>query len=156
MLLPDQLQSFEVRDVSVYQADGSDVRIDYFSVDLGGGSQAQETIAVYVYRAPDALEAEWKDVAERMKRGWPGASPADPFPVPAHHPEDTKQMALIAGAHGADLTHATFVQTVLFHVGKWAVRYEITCPAADVDVTREKTRTFLRSLRAEEYADRTD
>lgn len=156
MLLPDQLQSFEVSDVSVYQADGGDVRIVYFSVDLGGGSQAQETITVYVYRAPDSLDAEWKDVAERTRRKWPGASAADPFPVPAHHPEDTKQMALIAGARGADLTQAVFVQTILFHVGKWAVRYDITCPAADVDVTRDKTRTFLRSLRAEEYANRTD
>jgi len=156
MLLPDQLQSFEVREVSVYQADGSDVRIDYFSVDLGGGSQAQESIAVYVYRAPDSLDGEWKDVVERTKRKWPGATTAAPLPLPEHHPEDTKQMALIVGAHGSDLSQATFVQTILFHVGGWAVRYDVTCPAADVEVTREKTRAFLRSLRAEEYADRTE
>ena len=156
MLLPDQLQSFEVREVSVYQADGSDVRIDYFSVDLGGGSQAQESIAVYVYRAPDSLDGEWKDVVEHTRRRWPGATTVTPLPVPEHHPEDTKAMALIAGARGGDLSQASFVQTMLFHVGTWAVRYDVICPAADVEVTREKTRTFLRSLRAEEYADRTE
>lgn len=156
MLLPDQLESFQVSEVSVYQADGSDVRVDYYSVDLGGGTQAHESISVYVYRAQDRLDAEWKAVAERANRKWPGASPAQPFPVPAHHPNDTKQLALIAGARGADLNSATFVQTTLFHIGPWAVRYDITCPAADVDATREKTRTFLRSLRAQEYAGRTD
>jgi hypothetical protein len=156
MLLPDQLESFEVSEVSVYQADGSDVRVDYYSVDLGGGTQAHESISVYVYRAQAPLDAEWKAVAERTSRKWPGASSTQPFPVPAHHPGDTKQLALIAGARGADLNAATFVQTTLFHIGPWAVRYDITCPAADVNATREKTRTFLRSLRAQEYAGRTD
>jgi hypothetical protein len=156
MLLPDQLESFQIGEISVYQPDGSDVRVDYYSVDLGGGTQAHESISVYVYRADAPLDAEWKAAAERTSRKWPGATAAQPFPVPAHHPEDTRQLALVAGARGTDLNDATFVQTMLFHIGPWAVRYEISCPAADVNATREKTRTFLRSLRAQEYAGRTE
>jgi hypothetical protein len=155
MLLPDQLESFQVSEVSVYQADGSDVRVDYYSVDLGGGSQSHESISVFVYRAPDTLAAEWKSVVERLQRRWPGAVTTEPFPVPEHHPDDTKQLALRAPARSGDPSDATFVQTVLFHVGKWAVLYDITCPAEDIGVTRERTRSFLRALRVEEYAGRT-
>jgi hypothetical protein len=156
MLLPDKLDSFEVSDVSVYQKDGSDVRIDYFSVDLGGGAQSHESISVFVYRAPDALEAEWKTVVDDVMRRWPGGTPASPFAAPAHYPNDTKQMALVAPARTGNKQDTTFVQEILFHVGEWAVRFEVTCPAEDLEAAREKTRTFLRSLRAEEYAGRTD
>jgi hypothetical protein len=156
MLLPDKLESFEVSDVSVYQTDGSDVRIDYFSVDLGGGSQSHESISVFVYRAHDALNTEWKTVSDTVKRRWPGGTPTSPFAVPAHHPEDTQQMALVAPVRTGDKADATFVQTILFHVGEWAVRYDVTCPAEDLAATREKTRTFLRLIRAQEYTGRTD
>ena len=156
MLLPDSLDSFEVSEISVYRKDGSDVRIDYLSVDLGGGSQSHESISVFVYRAPDPLEEEWKDVVDDVKRRWPGSSPASPFAAPAHHPEDTKQMALVAPARTGNKEDSTFVQAILFHIGEWAVRYEVTCPAEDLDAAREKTRSFLRSLRAREYAGRID
>jgi hypothetical protein len=152
MLLPDETESFKASEVSIYAADGSDVRLDYSSVDLGRGSQSSESISVFVYRAPDDLEREWKSVTERMGRKWPGATAAEPFPVPAYHPLKTKQMAMIAPARTGDNTNATFVQATLFHQGEWAVRYEITCPAVDVGVAREKTRTFLRSIRARERA----
>ncbi len=156
MLLPDKLESFEVSDVSVYKADGSDVRIDYFSVDLGGGSQSHESISVYVYRTSKSPDADWRAVTDDVKRQWPGATPASPFPVPAHHPDDTKQLAWVAPARQGAKGDTTFVQTLLFRVGEWAVRYDITCPAEDLDATREKTRTFLRSIRSQEYTGRTD
>jgi hypothetical protein len=154
MLLPDKLESFQVREVSVYQADGSDVRIDYYSVDLGGGSQAHESISVFVYPATGDLDSDWKSAVERVRRQWPGATTTQPFRVPRHHPPETKQMAVIAPGPSGREDDATFVQTILFHEGKWAVRYEVSCPAADLEATREKTRAFLRSLRAEEYSNR--
>jgi hypothetical protein len=147
VLLRNEAESFKVTDVSVYAANGSDVRLDYVSVDLGSGSQLQETISVFVYRAPADLDGEWKSVAERMKQKWPGATPAEPFPVPERHPVDTKQMAMLAPPQSQGSTQATFVQTSLYHQGEWAVRYEIACPATDVDVARKRTRAFLRSLR---------
>jgi len=155
MLLPDKLESFQVSEVSVYQADGSDVRIDYYSVDLGGGSQTHESISVSVYSATDDLESDWQSAVKQAKRRWTGATTAEPFPLPAHHPADTRQMAMVAPVRGGEKDAATFVQTMLFHEGKWAVRYEVTCPAADLGATREKTRTFLRSIRAREYTNRT-
>jgi hypothetical protein len=156
MLLPDKLESFEVSDVSVYKADGSDVRIDYFSVDLGGGSQSHESITVFVYRTNKSPDAEWRAVTDDVRRQWPDATPTSPFAVPAHHPEDTRQLAWVAPAHQGAKGETTFVQTLLFRVGEWAVRYDITCPADDLDATREKTRTFLRSIRAQEYTGRTN
>lgn len=156
MLLPDKLESFQVSEVSVYRADGSDVRIDYYSVDLGGGSQAHESISVFVYPATEDLDSDWEAAVERTKRRWPGATATEPFRVPEHHPPETRQMAIVVPGRSGRKADATFVQTILFHEGKWAVRYEVSCPAADLDATREKTRTFLRSLRTEEYRNRID
>jgi len=148
MLLPNRSEFFEVGDVSVYAADGSDVRLDYAAVDLGADLQSRESISVFVYRAPGALEHEWKSVVDRMKRERPGAKAAEPFPLPEKHPPETKQFALITPDRSGDEAKATFVQVTLFHQGSWAVRYEIACPLVDVDVVRSKTRAFLRSLRA--------
>jgi hypothetical protein len=148
MLLPDEAQPFTAADVSVFAADGSDVRVDYASVGLGAHSQSRESIHVFVYRAPQALDGEWSTVVAAMKRKYPGAKPADPFPVPDKHPTEIKQMAWTAPSDTGDSTSGTFVQVSLFHQGAWAVRYEIACPAGDVDVARNMTRAFLRSLRA--------
>jgi hypothetical protein len=150
MLLPNQSGSFKAGEVSIYAADGSDIRIDYVSVDLGENSQSHETISVFVYRAPGSLDSEWSAVAARMKRQHAGAKPTDAFPLPAKHPADTRQMALIAPNPGADKMGDTFEQVSLFHEGGWAVRYEITCPLADVAVARNITRTFLGEIRARE------
>ena len=149
LLLRDERESFQVTDVSIYAADGSDVRLDYASVDFGSGSQSRAMISVFVYRAPGTLDQEWQSVTERMRRKWPGAAATEPFPVPARHPRDTRQMAMIAPASGG-ATVATYAQTTLFHSGEWAARYEITCAAEDVDVARRKVGAFLRDIRYRE------
>jgi hypothetical protein len=150
LLLPDDADAFKSSEVSVYAADGSDVRVDYVSVDFGAGSQSNERLSVFVYRAPADLEGEWKSVVERARRRWPGATAAEPFPVPPHHPPQTKQMALTAPARAGEAGSATFVQVTLFHQGEWAARYEIACPAADVAVARKKTGEFLRAIRVKD------
>lgn len=149
LLLRDEYESFRVGDISIYARDGSDVRLDYTSVDLGAGSQSRATVSVFVYRAPGNLDEEWQSVTERMRRRWPGASPTEPFPVPPRHPPDTRQMAVIAPPSGGG-TQPRFVQTTLFHSGGWAARYEITCAAEDVDVARKKVGAFLRDIRYRE------
>ena len=150
MLLPDEAQSFKAADVSVYAADGSDVRVDYVSIELGSSAQARESISVFVYRAPGSLDSEWTSVVDRAKRKYAGAKSGEVFPLPEEHPLTTKQMALIAPVQSGDKTIDTFVQVMLFHQGEWAVRYEITCPLTDIAVARESTRSFLSSLRARE------
>ena len=148
LLLRDEAESFRVGEVSVYAADGSDVRLDYTSIDLGGGSQSRVTISVFVYRAPAALDGEWQTLTENTRRKWPGATVAEPFPVPARFPSDTRQLALVAPARAG--ASATFAQTTLFHSGEWAGRYEITCAAEDVAVVRAKATAFLREIRYRE------
>jgi hypothetical protein len=150
VLLPDESPSFTAADVSVYAADGSDVRVDYASVGLGAHSQLHESIHVFVYRAPGALDVEWSAVVDGARRKYPGAQTADPFPLPEKHPAGTQQMAWIASSDTGDSTSDTFFQVSLFHEGDWAVRYEIACPAGDVAAARDMTRTFLGSLRARE------
>ena len=150
MLLPDDSESFKAADVSVYAADGSDVRVDYASVALGAHAQSHESVSVFVYRAPGPLDGEWASVVDRMHRQHPGAKPAEPFPLARKHPPETKQLALIALADSGDKTSDTFIQVALFHQGDWSIRYEITCPADDVAVARDMTREFLSSLRARE------
>jgi hypothetical protein len=150
LLLPDESQSFAAADVSVYAADGSDVRVDYASVGLGAHSQSRESISIFVYRASASLDGEWISVVDRVRRQHAGAQPADPFPLPDKHPPETKQMALVASSPSGDSSGDTYVQVSLFHQGEWAVRYEITCPATDVEAARDMTRSFLRSIRARE------
>jgi hypothetical protein len=150
MLLPDETQSFKAADVSVYAADGSDVRVDYVSIELGSSAQARESISVFVYRAPGSLDSEWTSVVDRAKRKYAEAKPGQVFPLPEEHPPGTKQMALIVPVQTADRTVDTLVQVMLFHQGEWAVRYEIACPLTDMVVAREVTRSFLASLRARE------
>jgi hypothetical protein len=147
MLLPDEAASFKAADVSVYAADGSDVRVDYVSIELGSSAQSHESISVFVYRAPGPLDSEWTSVVDRAKRKYAGAKPGEVFPLPEEHPAATKQMALIAPVQTGDKTIDTFVQVMLFHQGEWAVRYEITCPLTDIAVARGITRSFLSSLR---------
>ena len=150
MLLPDETESFKAVDVSVYAADGSDVRFDYVSIELGSSAQAREAISVFVYRAPGPLDGEWTSVVDRTKRKYAGAKPGEVFPLPEEHPPGTKQIALIAPVQSGGKTIDIFVQVMLFHQGEWAVRYEITCPLTDIAVAREITRSFLGSLRARE------
>jgi hypothetical protein len=150
MLLPDETQSFKAADISVYAADGSDVRVDYVSIELGASAQAHESISVFVYRAPGPLDGEWTSVVDRANRKYAGAKPGKVFPLPEEHPRETKQMALIGPVQTGNKIIDTFVQVMLFHQGEWAVRYEITCPLTDIAVAREITRSFLGSLRARE------
>ncbi len=147
LLLRDQLEAFRLTDASVYEADGSDVRLDYTAIDLGSGSQSRVTISVFVYRAPSDLDKEWDAVGDRLRRRWPGASPAEPLSLPPRFPPDTRQMALLAPARAGGGTDATFVQTTLFHSGEWAARYELNCAAEDVPIVRKKAGAFLRDLR---------
>jgi len=147
LLLPDEAASFKVADISVYAADGSDVRVDYVSVDLGSNSQSRESISVSVYRAPGSLDGEWASVLDHVKRKHPGSRPTDPFPLPDKHPPETKQAAMVDSARSGDSVGGTFVQVSLFHTNGWAVRYEISCPLADVAIARTKTRAFLEYLR---------
>lgn len=146
LLLRDQSESFQVTEISIYAADGSDVRLDYTSVDFGSGSQSRAMISVFVYRAPGTIDQEWQSVTERLRRRWPNAAAAEPFPIPARHPPTTRQVALLAPAAG-DAAVATYAQTTLFHSGEWAARYEITCAAEDVEVARKKVGAFLRDIR---------
>lgn len=146
LLLRDEYEAFRVTDVSVYAADGSDVRIDYGSVDLGSGSQARVTISVFVYRAPGNLEDEWRQATNRMKRRWPGGSLAEPFPAPAHHPDELLTAALLVPGSGP--TSGTFVQTYLFRRGEWAARYELACATEDIPSARAKMLSFLGGLPA--------
>ena len=156
LLLPDKLESFQVRDIAVYQPDGSDVRVEYYSVDLGGGAQAHESIAVSVYRSTTSLDGAWESATDRMMRRWPNATPTQAFPLPQHHAADAKQQAWVSQARVGESTQATFVQLILFQEGKWTVQYQVSCPASDVDAAREKTRAFLASLRDSAWSDRTD
>jgi hypothetical protein len=144
LLLRDESGPFRVADIAVYAADGSDVRLDYASIDLGTGSQSRVSISVFVYRAPSPLDAEWRDVSQGMQRKWPRATPAQALPAPDRHPDEMLTMALLAPGNGQ--TGGTFVQTYLFHDGAWAARYEIACAAEDLPVARPKMLAFLGSL----------
>jgi hypothetical protein len=144
VLLPTEAERFKSGDISVYEADGSDVRIDYESIDLGKGSQSNEAISVFVYRLKGSFDSAWSAALDRFKRRWPDAKPAQAFPIPDRHPASTRQLAQLSQSGGADVR---FVQLTMFQEGDWVVRYEITCQVEDVDVARERTRWFLRSLR---------
>jgi len=150
MLLPDQSASFKAADVSVYAADGSDVRMDYVSVDLGTHAQSQEAVSVFVYRAPGPVDSEWPTVVDRIRHRNPGAQSAEPFPLPDKHPPATKRMAMVVPGTAGDHNSDRFIEVLLFHQGAWAVRYEISCQAGDVEVARGLTQAFLRSLRERE------
>lgn len=144
LLLRDESDAFRVSDVSVLAADGSDVRLDYISIDLGAGSQSRVTISVSIYRARGSLDEEWQQLAERMHRKWPKASDAKPFPAPAHHPDDTLTMALLVPDNGQP--DGTFVQTYLFRNGDWAARYDLSCATQDIPVARPRMLAFLGTL----------
>ncbi len=144
MLLPDHADWFEVANVAVNAADGSDVRLDYVSIELGGSAQSHESISVFVYRAPGDLDSEWNAIVNRARRQHPTGKPGEPFPLPDKHPPTTKQIAFVEPGPGED----SFVQVSLFHQGDWAIRYEITCPLTDATKARDITRSFLASLRA--------
>ena len=144
VLLPDEDDAFRLNNVSVYAPDGSDVRVDYESVNLDPESQAQESISVFVYRAPTNLDQEWQSVLSRLQHEHPGAQPAEPFPAPAHHPAEIRQTALLVPSASDP---PTFHQTTLFHQGAWAIRYEIKCLSPDIPLARKKTAPFLTSLR---------
>jgi hypothetical protein len=144
MLLPNQAESFRVGEISVFAKDGSDVRLDYQSIDFGSGSQSLGSISVFVSRAAGDAEQEWALALGRLRQRYPGAEAAEPFPIPVHYPADTKQGALLAKS--AD----RFVQVSLFRRAGWTVRYEIDCPAEDIAVAREKSLSFLREIRYRE------
>jgi hypothetical protein len=144
MLLPNQVESFKVGDVSVYARDGSDVRLDYQSIDFGSGSQSIESISIFIYRAAGEIEQEWASVVDRLQRQHPGAETAEPFPIPVHYPPNTKQAAFLVKR--AD----RFYQVSLFRNAGWTVRYEITCPAEDVALARTRSLELLREVRYRE------
>jgi hypothetical protein len=147
MLLPDRIDVFQTSDISVFAADGSDVRADYISLDFGKGSQSREVISVFVYRAPAGLASEWASVSAGLRSKYPGAKPAQPIALPASYPRETGQLALVAPANPNEQIAETFVQVALFHEGPWAVRIEQVCDAADLDKVQRKTRFFLSDLR---------
>jgi hypothetical protein len=152
VVLPDMTDVFKASDISVYASDGSDVRADYVSLDFGKSSQWREMISVFVYRAPAELENEWAAVSARVQGQYPGSKPAQPMALPPAYPRETRQLALVAPANanpGAPVGES-YVQVTLFHEGAWAVRIELVCDTADLEVVQRKTRTFLKDLRASE------
>jgi hypothetical protein len=144
MLLPDQVESFKVGEISVYAKDGSDVRLDYHSVDFGAGSQSLGSISVFVSRAAGDAEQEWASAIDGLRRRHPGVEAAEPFPIPVHYPADTKQAAFLVKRDDH------FVQVSLFRRDGWTVRYEINCPAEDIAVARTKGLAFLSAIRYRE------
>lgn len=144
MLLPNQVESFTVGDISVYAKDGSDVRLDYHSVDFGAGSQSLGTISVFISRATGDTQEEWSTVIGRLRDRHPGTEPTEPFPIPVHYPADTRQAAFLLKQQGR------FVQVSLFRRDGWTVRYEITCPAEDIAVARKTSLAFLTAIRYRE------
>jgi hypothetical protein len=150
VLLPNESETFRVSDISVYASDGSDVRIDYTSIDLGSGSQSRVTISVFVYRAKGDVDREWSHVSSQLRRELSGGTSAEPFPLAARFPPETKQMAMVVPARAGETTGGTFVQASMFMKSGWAVRYHISCPVVDIAVVREKARSFLRSIRPRE------
>jgi hypothetical protein len=150
VVLPDMTDVFKASDISVYAPDGSDVRADYVSLDFGKSSQWREMISVFVYRAPAELDSDWAAVSSRVQRKYPGAKPAQPMARPPSYPRETRQLALVAPANPSEQIGETFVQVTLFHEGPWAVRIELVCDTADLEVVQRKTRIFLKDIRASE------
>jgi hypothetical protein len=144
MLLPSQAESFRVGDIAVYAKDGSDVRLDYQSIDFGSGAQSLESISIFVSRAAGDAEREWTTVVDGLRRSHPGAQGTEPFPIPIRYPADTRQVAFLV--KGDD----RFVQVSLFRRAGWTVRYEINCPAEDVAIARDKSLAFLHAIRYRE------
>jgi hypothetical protein len=143
MLLPDEVESFKVGDISVYAKDGSDVRLDYHSI--GSGAQSVESISIFVYRATGGVEQEWASVVDRLRREHPGAESAEPFPIPVHYPANTKQAAFVVKRDDR------FAQVSLFRHAGWTVRYQIECQVEDVTgAARAKTLAFLSAVRYRE------
>lgn len=144
MLLPNQVESFTVGEISVYAKDGSDVRLDYHSVDFGAGSQSLGTISVFIARSAGAAEQEWATLVGGLRQRHPGAVATEPFPIPVRYPADTRQAAFSVAQTGR------FVQVSLFRRAGWTVRYEITCPAEDIVVARKTSLAFLTAIRYRE------
>lgn len=144
MLLPNRVESFTVGDISVYAKDGSDVRLDYHSVDFGSGSQSLGTISVFISRAAGETEQEWSTVLAGLRKRHPGAVTTEPFPIPVHYPANTRQAAFLTAQQGR------FVQVSLFRHAGWTVRYEISCPAEDIAVARKTSLAFLAAIRYRE------
>jgi hypothetical protein len=150
VVLPDMTDVFKASDISVYAPDGSDVRADYISLDVGRSEQLREMISVFVYRAPAELDREWETVSARVQGRYPGAKPAQPMALPPAYPRETRQLALVAPPNPNGQMGETFVQVALFHEGAWAVRIELVCDTADLEVVQRKTRAFLKDIRASE------
>jgi hypothetical protein len=144
MLLPNQVESFTVGDISVYAKDGSDVRLDYNSVDFGAGSQSLGTISIFISRAAGETEQEWATVVGRLRARHSGNEPTEPFPIPVHYPANTRQAAFLLKQEGR------FIQVSLFRHGGWTVRYEIACPAEDIAIARKTSLAFLAAIRYRE------
>jgi hypothetical protein len=134
----------------VYAPDGSDVRADYISLDVGRSEQLREMISVFVYRAPAELDREWEAVSARVQSQYPGSKAAQPMALPPAYPRDTRQLALVAPAKPNEQMGESHIQVTLFHEGPWAVRIELVCDTADLEVVQRKTRTFLKDIRVTE------
>lgn len=149
IMIPDSFDVFQTNDISVYAADGSDVRADYVSVDFGKGSQSRETISVSVYRSKGNPDAEWESVKAKTSAKYRGATPAQPTTLPSSYPRDTNLFAIDVPS-AADETGKDFVQVLLFHEGPWIVRIDLICGVSDLRTIQRKTRMFLDNLRAKE------
>lgn len=144
MLLPNEVESFKVDDISIYAKDGSDVRLDYHSIDFGSGSQSLGTISVFIARAHGEVEQEWAAAVDVIRRRHPEAVRTEPFPIPVHYPANTRQEAFLLARDDR------FVQVSLFRHAGWTVRYEISCPAEDIAIARKTSLAFLTAIRYRE------
>ena len=144
MLLPDEVESFRVSDVSIYAKDGSDVRLDYQGIGLGSESQVPESISVLIHRAAGDIEQEWASAVDRLRRQHPGGEVAPPFPIPVHYPANTRQAAFVARRDDR------FFQVSLFRNAGWTVSYIIECQAEDVAAAQKSSLAFLREIRYRE------
>jgi hypothetical protein len=144
MLVPDQIESFRLSDVSIYAKDGSDVRFDFQGIGIGSESQVPESISIFIQRASGDAAQEWSSVLDRLRRRHPGGEAAEPFPIPIHYPPSTKQAAFVVRQNDR------FFQVSLFRNAGWTVRYEIECQAQDVAATQKSSLAFLREIRYRE------
>jgi hypothetical protein len=144
LTLPDSAESFTLDQTFVYAADGSDVQFVYVSRLPGPPEQSRVLVRVSVRRAATDLEHEWEALDERW-HGMQAGTLAEPLPLPAQYPSDTKRKAwVLPVADGYEAP--AFEQIVLFHSGGWSVRYKLACPAQSIDTAAARILPFLRRL----------
>lgn len=144
--LPDSVDSFRLNEVFVYASDGSNVQFQYVSPSVGRPPEYRVVIQLAVYRAPAALEAEWKSFVQSWHEN-PIGRLTEPLPLPADYPSDSKRMAwTVPVGDGQEVPG--FAERLLFQSGGWSVRCEITCPVEARDAAAKRIVAFLRAIRA--------